>query len=179
MNALEPRLQTNRLELEIIDSSPVNDIFITLNHKSIAETISFLTWPMTMDQAQTWCQKSVAGQKSGREFLYIAYTKDGREPIGSICMLLEGDDPASGEIGYWVAEPWQGKGLASEMIRKLIEVSFGRLHLSAIVAKIAGWNTASMKAIEKFGFRQIGSDTKKTAKGQVLERQIFELRKTH
>jgi RimJ/RimL family protein N-acetyltransferase len=170
-------LHTKRLSLEIINRPHAQDVFDTLNFANTAETISFLVWPMTMDQAEAWCQKSVAGQTNGREHLYIAYTRDRREPVGCICILLEDDDLAKGEIGYWVSETWQGKGLASEMIEKMIEIAFGTLKLRAVVAKIANWNLASAKAIEKFGFKQIGADTKETAKGTVLERQIYEIRK--
>jgi [ribosomal protein S5]-alanine N-acetyltransferase len=167
--------ESDRLRFTVITKAHASEVFDTLNYQKTAEMISFLTWPMTLEQAQSWCQKSEEGIKSHREFLYLAHSKKTNEPVGCICLLIE-DDTTKAEIGLWIAEPWQGKGIATEMIRAIAEFAFQHLQLKKLIAKVAKQNPASRRAVEKIGFVSIGHEQKPTAKGTTLEMTVFELR---
>jgi RimJ/RimL family protein N-acetyltransferase len=167
-------VETSRLNLTIIGEHSVKDVFDTLNYRETAEMISFLTWPMTLEQAEGWCKIAIEGIPKGK-YLYIAHEKEKGRPVGCIC-LVEEQDPKRGEIGYWVANPWQGKGIASEMIQAMIDLGFGKLGFSTIVAKIAAHNPSSLGAVKKFGFQPNGEEIKKTAKGTDLKLTVYELK---
>jgi len=52
---------------------------------------------------------------------------NGEELIGSIGFTIQKDvNRYSAEIGYWLAEPYWGKGIAAEALTKLTEYAFSK-----------------------------------------------------
>ena len=62
----------------------------------------------------------------------------------------------SANLGYWVAERLNGRGLATRAVGELIEVAFGELGLHRLEAGTLGDNVASQRVLEKNGFESIG-----------------------
>ena len=60
------------------------------------------------------------------------------------------------EIGYWLAEPFWGKGITTSAIQLMVEYGFNTLKLKRIEAGIFAYNPASMRALEKNGFIKEG-----------------------
>ncbi len=58
----------------------------------------------------------------------------------------------SHEIGYWLGEPYWGKGIATEAVRQLVEIGFADATLVRIYAGIFSSNPASMRVLAKNGF---------------------------
>ncbi len=56
------------------------------------------------------------------------------------------------EIGYFIGEPYWGKGIATEAVRQLVEYIRGRFPVHRLFAGVFGHNTASMKVLQKNGF---------------------------
>lgn len=66
--------------------------------------------------------------------------------------------PAGGavEIGYSVAASARGRGYASELVRALVARAFGDPAVREVVAHTAEANLASVKVLERCGFRRAG-----------------------
>ena len=60
------------------------------------------------------------------------------------------------EIGYWVGEPFWGKGIATEALRLLVAYGFGDLGLIRLQAGVMAHNPGSMKVLEHNGFELEG-----------------------
>lgn len=58
------------------------------------------------------------------------------------------------ELGYWVAEPFWGKGIASSAIKKICDYGFGQLGMQRIFARVFEHNQGSMKSLEKNNFKK-------------------------
>lgn len=56
------------------------------------------------------------------------------------------------EIAYALLPEYWGKGLATEVVHKLVDIGFGRLHLKSIVGFTLPDNEASKRVLEKNGF---------------------------
>lgn len=56
------------------------------------------------------------------------------------------------ELGYWLAEPFWGKGIISSAIQEIIEYGFQNLDIDRIFARPFARNIASQKVLEKNGF---------------------------
>lgn len=56
------------------------------------------------------------------------------------------------EIGYWLAEPYWGKGIITEAIQAIVKYGFATFELERIFARPFGRNTASQKVLQKTGF---------------------------
>jgi [ribosomal protein S5]-alanine N-acetyltransferase len=59
-------------------------------------------------------------------------------------------------VGYWVAESFNGQGLASGALASVISVAFGELGLHRIQAETLPHNARSKRVLEKHGFVQYG-----------------------
>jgi ribosomal-protein-alanine N-acetyltransferase len=86
--------------------------------------------------------------------LWAVTEKDGGEVIG-YCGLSSfpdvGGQPET-EIGYRLARPFWGRGLATEAAGAVRDYAFGTLNLSRLIALIDARNTASIRVAEKTGF---------------------------
>ncbi len=67
----------------------------------------------------------------------------------------EAGDPIPGEasIGLYIASDYWGNGYATEAGHALVEMGFGILQLARIVSLVQAGNDASVKVLEKLGFR--------------------------
>lgn len=56
------------------------------------------------------------------------------------------------EIGYWLAEPFRGRGIATDAVRALVPVAFKELDIVRLQAGVFSNNLASMRVLERCGF---------------------------
>lgn len=61
------------------------------------------------------------------------------------------------EIGFGVANSYQGRGCALEGVRLMVSAGFSKPEVSAITAETAVWNVASQRVLEKAGFLKAGT----------------------
>ena len=62
----------------------------------------------------------------------------------------------SGSIGYWTGVPFQGQGIMTEALCKIIDYSMTTLKLHRIEAASLKHNGSSMRVLEKCGFQREG-----------------------
>ncbi len=62
----------------------------------------------------------------------------------------------SAEIGYWIGEPFWGKGIATKAVSLAANYAFDSLQLNRLFAGIFRGNEASKKVLEKCGFQPEG-----------------------
>lgn len=62
----------------------------------------------------------------------------------------------AGEIGYWLAEPFLGRGIMTRACRALVTYGFEVLGLQRIEIRVATDNTRSQAIPKRLGFRQEG-----------------------
>jgi ribosomal-protein-alanine N-acetyltransferase len=76
-----------------------------------------------------------------------------REAIGGIGISLNQDvHRLTAELGYWLAEPYWGKGIMTETILKFTDYAFARHGLVRIYAEPYAYNAGSFRVLEKAGF---------------------------
>lgn len=63
----------------------------------------------------------------------------------------------SAEIGYWVSEDCQGKGLVTRACVALLDYAFGELGLNRVVIRVDTGNVRSRAIPERLGFTQEGT----------------------
>jgi ribosomal-protein-alanine N-acetyltransferase len=79
------------------------------------------------------------------------------ELVGRI--QLSGISPAPFEnahLGYFVSERHNGRGYATAAVRQAVDVAFGELALYRVQAAVIPRNVASIRVLEKTGFREEG-----------------------
>ena len=105
--------------------------------------------PYTAEAGQGW----IALTKQEDPQLSFAIAGD-EELIGGIGMVLQGDVyRRSGELGYWLGEPFWGRGIATAAARAMVEYAFTRLDLVRVYAGVFANNPASARVLEKAGLQ--------------------------
>jgi len=105
--------------------------------------------------------------------LIFAIDLDG-EAIGGIGLHPRQDiDRLNAELGYWLAEPYWGRGIISEVIPMMVKKGFEILQIERIYARPFGSNMASQRVLEKSGFRLEARFDKVLIKNNVLEDELI------
>ena len=73
--------------------------------------------------------------------------------VGDFVLFLRSREHGNGEIGYVLHPDFQGRGLATEGARHLLEIAFGPLGLRRVVARIDARNTGSAGVLRRLGMR--------------------------
>ena len=75
------------------------------------------------------------------------------EAVGSIGFVLRHDvERVSAEIGYWLAEPFWGRGITTEALVAVTRFAIDTHRLTRIYALPFAWNIASCRVLEKAGY---------------------------
>ena len=106
---------------------------------------------------------------------------DDNELIGAIGLKLQEDvNRFSVEIGYWLAEPFWGKGIAVEAVKALTDFAFNKIgtRFNRIFAGVFEGNTASEKVLQKAGYKREAVLRKAVyKKGKFLDQHIYSILK--
>jgi [ribosomal protein S5]-alanine N-acetyltransferase len=82
----------------------------------------------------------------------FAIAVDG-EAVGSIGFVLHRDvERVSAEIGYWLGEPFWGRGITTEALIAVTRHAIAAHSLTRIFAVPFAWNLASCRVLEKAGY---------------------------
>lgn len=105
-------------------------------------------YPYTAADAREWTTR-VSAQAPVANFAIVV----SGEVVGGI-----GFEPGtdvfrrSAEIGYWLGEPFWGRGLATEAVRAATDYAFRTFDICRLEAGVFDWNPASARVLEKAGY---------------------------
>jgi [ribosomal protein S5]-alanine N-acetyltransferase len=103
-------------------------------------------FPYTLTNAVLWIELS---KESATNF---AIDVDG-QAVGDIGLTLQGDLlRRSVEIGYWLGEPYWGRGIMTQAVHAVTEYAFRTFDINRIFAGILEYNTPSARVLEKNGY---------------------------
>ena len=105
-------------------------------------------FPYTPDDGRWWLNE---GTKSG---VVKAIEYDGLMVGGIGAHPRGGVHRKQATVGYWIAEPYWGKGIATEALRLLCAELFASTELNKLHAWVFSANPASMKVLKNAGFHQ-------------------------
>ncbi len=126
--------------------------------------------------------------ESGKKFIAMAMSKelptifcidvDG-EAAGGIGLHPQSDiHEKNAELGYWLAEPFWGKGIVTQAITEIVEYGFINLDITRVFAVPFGTNKGSQRVLEKAGFQLEARLSKSIYKnGEYLDELIYSTRK--
>jgi ribosomal-protein-alanine N-acetyltransferase len=118
-----------------------------LNNKALTKYISsILPQPYTKETANWWVE---TGCKIG----YVKAITCNGELVGSIGAIAgEFERQKSAEVGYWIAEPYWGRGIASQALEGFCQFLISNTELVRLYAPVFEGNQASTRVLERCGF---------------------------
>lgn len=118
---------------------------------AIARNLANVPWPYGLRDAEAYL---AAPRDPVLPSLLIVERTSGAPRLVGACGLARRESGAV-ELGYWIARPHWGRGIASEAGRALIAIA-SALRLRALEASHFLDNPASGRVLEKLGFQPTG-----------------------
>lgn len=78
------------------------------------------------------------------------------EPVGTVAAMSPSWGMGYAEIGYMMAEEYQGRGYGTRAVALLVGKLFGETDLHRVFAMISPENTASLRLVRRLGFTYEG-----------------------
>ena len=95
------------------------------------------------------------------------------QAVGGIGIHPQSDiHSKNAELGYWLAEPFWGKGIITKAIHQMIGFGFETYDINRIFARPFGTNIASQKVLEKAGFIKEARFEKTIFKNSIYEDEL-------
>jgi len=148
-------LQQDELQLRPFSLTDKSRFALLANNKNIWNNIrNRMPHPYEESDAADFIK--MATNKKPNTILAIEWKG---ELVGAIGLHPEDESDVyagTAEMGYWVGEPFWGRGIASKAVAIMIKYGFEELKLRRIFAAAYAYNIASMKVLEKNGFQKEG-----------------------
>lgn len=126
--------------------------------------------PYTVADADAW----FAFLAAMPEPTHWAIEVDGAAAGGIGVILGEGVYSKSADFGYWLGEPYWGRGLATAAARAVAPFALARFGLVRLEARVYARNTPSMRVLEKSGFVREGVLRQSVFKdGEVIDSVLY------
>ena len=152
------------------------DLAGMLSNKKIQDNLrDGLPYPYTEKDAQAFIQDMLAAD-STKTFAF-AIINDENKAIGSIgAFRCENIHRQTAEMGYYLAEEYWGKGIATEAVKQLADHVFNQTDIMRIFAEPFSTNRGSYRVLEKSGFQFEGTLRKNAVKnGEIKDMQMYAL----
>ena len=129
--------------------SDAGDLFVLVdsNRKYLRR---WLPWIDTIRSAKNY-RPWIEGRVGGNEYrLLIVY----KGAVVGATGISDLDSPnKAGEIGYWLAEDMQGRGIVTRTCHALLNDAFGELGMNRMQIRVATGNKKSLAIPERLGFQ--------------------------
>ncbi|HWT11337.1 MAG TPA: GNAT family N-acetyltransferase [Allosphingosinicella sp.] len=128
-------------------------LFEAIGDEAIVRNLATAPWPYRFADAEAF----LARERGPLDVRCLIFLRTGGAPrlVGGIGLgRMPGGDEV--ELGYWIARPYWGRGLATEAGRAVIANARHSLRLKTLVAGHFLDNPASGRVLAKLGFRPTG-----------------------
>ena len=143
-------------ELRLLEERHAEELFaqVERNRAYLREWLPWLDVTTTLDDERAFIRTSLQGFAEGKAVEFGIWHQ-GRI-VGGIGLHFIDEVNHSGEIGYWVSEDRQGKGLVTRACVAVLEHAFHELALNRVVIRVDVDNTRSRAIPVRLGFTQEG-----------------------
>lgn len=140
---------------------------VIMNNKKIHDNLrDGLPYPYTTEDAKAFITAMLEADQN--QTFAFAITVD-NQVVGSIGAFRQHNiHSRTAEAGYYVAEPYWGKGIATEAMKQLCRYIFENTDIVRLFAEPFAHNIASCRILEKCGFECEGILRKNAEKNGVL-----------
>ncbi len=151
------------------------DLAATIGNPAVLRNLrDGIPYPYTEEDARAFILEMIEADPN-QAFAFAITVDD--HAIGSIGIYRQGNiHSRTAELGYYLAEPFWGQGIATQAVRMACDAVFDHTDILRIFAEPFVYNTASCRVLEKAGFQLEGTLHSNAVKdGRVLDMQMYAL----
>lgn len=128
-----------------------------LNEKGIYDNTLLIPYPYTEKDAEWWLNHIMHFERVNDKRKVWAIRNQQEELIGAIGLQFKyGLHSHKDEFGYWLAKPYWGRGIMTEVVQLFTELCFTQLRLIRLEATVFAFNRPSARVLEKAGYEREG-----------------------
>ncbi len=154
-NAFE--IETERLNLRLVSLNDAEGLQAIMTAE-ISKWIAVWPYPLTLDVTTEIIQKVLRGFEENRTLPLVILDRSSQKIIGWIKADFDHAERLIAEIGYWLSEVFQGRGLAFEAASALIKTCFEQFEVDAVRAGAQTANEVSHNLLVKLGMQRVGEE---------------------
>lgn len=150
-------LHTERLHLRSLNANDW-ELFLTLH--SDPDNLRYVCDPLSRAQIEERFTSRLPhwNTNSTHWLCLLINDRHSGEGLGFTGLRISNGDAAEAEVGYLLRPQHQGKGLAVESLRAVIEHARHTLGIKQLIATVTDGNAPSCKVLEKCGFAFLRRD---------------------
>jgi [ribosomal protein S5]-alanine N-acetyltransferase len=139
---------TERLILEQFSEIDNESYFTLVNDE---DYIKYLGCPLTRSQANKQLSRTIGEYKIKQETGALMACENSSNNLVGLCGLMEDSSGEGLGIIYFVLPQFRRKGYATEMAKKMMDLTFDILKHEILLARVSQENTNSICLLEKLG----------------------------
>jgi RimJ/RimL family protein N-acetyltransferase len=144
-------LSTRRLLLRQPRTSDADRLTRFLDNLAVAGNLARVPYPYRLADAKAWLRSWRPDRPAGDTGFTIELLGEGL--VGHVGFHT---DEKGTQIGYWLAQPFWGRGLMSEAVEAALTWYFDTSDAETLKSGVFHFNRASLAIQRKFGFVEIG-----------------------
>ena len=146
-----PVVVTERLVLRPPHADDIAELAELANNRRVAEMLGRMPHPYGEAEARAFIDNAKRRNNGG--CVYAITNSDNGAFIGCIGL----DSRAHGlELGYWIGQPYWGRGYATEAAHAAVDLAFRATRVDVLHVSCRVTNAASRRVIHKCGFQYAG-----------------------
>jgi len=155
MPSNDPPFTTPHLLLRAFAEADIHGLITLAGNYEVARHTLNIPHPYTEADARHWLHLTQKARAQNTAFPFALELRATGEFIGGMGLTLEPRFDRA-EVGYWLGQPYWGRGLATEALAAVLSFGFKELHLNKIYATHHADNPASGRVMQKNGMRKEG-----------------------
>jgi len=155
--ATERMIETVRLCVRCYRYDDLADLIALVNNWEVARWVATMPYPYTEAAGREWIELVKSDHATGQPRRFAIALKEQDRLIGGIGLDgSTGDGSTEPALGYWLGQPYWGRGYAREAVAAIIEYGFHSLGFETIRAYTDPSNARSQRVLLHSGLKQIG-----------------------
>lgn len=150
-----PQLTTPRLLLRAFTEADIPSLITLAGDYEVARHTLNIPHPYTEADARHWLHITQQARTQQSAFPFALVLRATGEFVGGMGLMLEPRFDRA-EVGYWLGQPYWGRGLATEALAAVLRFGFEELRLNKIYATHHTDNPASGRVMQKNGMLKEG-----------------------
>jgi RimJ/RimL family protein N-acetyltransferase len=151
-----PNLSGKLVNLRKLSTLDDAATIVSLMSYEISKSLYGVSYPYKIDDALNFIKSSCDDFKSHKTITFAIDYKNKSQLIhllaGTIGIKNIDFVNKKANIGYWIGKKYQGKGIATECVKLVVNYAFDILKLEEISAFVFPENKTSIRVLEKNGF---------------------------
>ncbi|MCW3789166.1 GNAT family N-acetyltransferase [Plebeiibacterium sediminum] len=149
-----PVIETDRLILRKIEEKDIDDMFEYSSNPEVTKYLSYLH--TDRQEAADYVLNKINQYKAGTCMIWGIEYKANKKYIGACGYMHWDTNHHLAELAYTLNQKYWGKGIASEIMKVLIDFGFSEMKLNRIEAQCWVDNKNSFKLMERFNMHYEG-----------------------